>query len=454
MGTVYDSLAHKPLAAAVVDLAPAPNTAGTAAGTTSDSLGHYEFDGVAQGTYILGFFHPRLDSLGIDAPIQQVSVGSAARARVDLAVPSAKRIRDAVCHASSNADSSGMLVGHVQSAATGGMVEGATVTAQWALLWLANGHLTRTVPTARATTSSSGWFAFCSLPSTAPVSVQVANGGDSSGVIAVDVPAEGVTMRTFYIANVKTVTLASPDTSTVPDSLPAPEERVYRGPGLLKGVVRNGVNNDPLPGVRLTVQGTGLTAASNAKGEFSLDQLPLGTQMLLARKVGYMPGEAAVDILPDAPGHAELVMPTIESVMDTVKVFADRVYDTDRNGFRSRQKLGIGHYFDPDQVARIAPFETTDLLRRVPSVRISYSGLDHTVLMRGVWGDCSPEVYVDGTYMTGMLAGELDTMVLPEAVAGMEVYTSPMEAPPQFQMGRNACGVIVVWTRPIPRRRP
>lgn len=133
-GTVYDSLAHKPLAGAVVDLAAVPNIGGITAATTSDSLGHYQFAGVPQGTYILGFFHPRLDSLGIEAPIQQVRVGAGPAARSDLAIPGAKRIHDAVCHASDNPDSTGMLVGHVQNAATGSLVEGATVTAQWALL--------------------------------------------------------------------------------------------------------------------------------------------------------------------------------------------------------------------------------------------------------------------------------------------------------------------------------
>lgn len=233
-----------------------------------------------------------------------------------------------------------------------------------------------------------------------------------------------------------------------------PGETVYRGPGRVTGVVRTGLDNSPLPDVRLTVLGTGLTVTSNAKGEFALNELPLGTQMLTAHKVGYVPADAAVDILADAPGRAELVLPTIKSVMDTVKVVASRVYDADRNGFLSRQKLGFGHFFSADQVARIAPVETTDLLRRVPSVLITDNGFEHTVLMHGALGYCSPAVYVDGTAVTGMTPDDLDMMVLPEAVAGMEVYTSAVDAPPQFQIAQNGCGVIVVWTQATRKPKP
>jgi hypothetical protein len=455
-GTVYDSLSHHVLAGAIVDLAPAKAGVGCPGNATSDSLGHYEIDRVAPGAYVIGFFHPWLDSLGIEAPVRQVTVAAGAHATMDLAVPSARRIHDAVCSPTSKADSTGMLVGHVDDAVTGSAVAGAVITAQWANFTFANGRLSRSVPTVRVQASPLGWFAFCSLPSAAAISVQASREGDSSGVVTIVVRPADVTVRTIYIAKATTVTLASTDSANVPDSLRAAPQQVYRGSGLLSGMAHNSLNGSAIAGVQLTVEGTGLTAESNAQGQFSLSDLPLGSQMLLARKVGFVPSEVVVDLFPGTAARADVTMPTVRSVMDTVKVFAQHVYDADNSGFLRREKMGFGHYFDVDQIARIQPYETTDLMRRVPSVRIQESGFTRRVLMRSMTGGmCEPDIYVDGMYMIGMSTNDLDMMVHPDQVAGVEVYTSPVEAPPDFQMGKNTCGVIAVWTQAArPMRQP
>lgn len=433
-GTAYDSLAHHALGGATIDLVPATPGTGTAASTTSDSLGHFEIDDVLPGAYVVGFFHPTLDSLGIEAPATHVNVVGGARTDADVAVPSAQRIRGAVCKSAAGAkpDSTGMLVGHVNDAITGNAVEDATVTAQWSVFSFSKGHVTSSIPTARATTSSSGWFAFCSLPSTVTISMQVTHGADSSGVVGVDVRPTDVTLHTFYIAKATVVT------------------------GELHGVVRAATNGPPIPDVELTVEGTGLTATSNDQGEFSLSQLPLGTQMLLARKVGFVPGEMAVDLLGSAPAHVELILPTMANLMDTVRVVATKVYSADDNGFLKRKTSATGYFFDADQVARIQPFQTTDLLRRAPSVRILESGPTRTLVMPSIMGGyCRPNFYIDGTKIDNDAALDLDMLVHPNAVAGIEIYTSPGDTPPEFQSGLSSCGAIAVWTQvPKTRRTP
>ena len=62
-GIVYDSMALRPLAGATVQLVDAGNPAGGVRTAITDGLGAFEFTGVPDGGYLLGFLHAVLDSL-------------------------------------------------------------------------------------------------------------------------------------------------------------------------------------------------------------------------------------------------------------------------------------------------------------------------------------------------------------------------------------------------------
>lgn len=81
-GVVRDTMARSPLAGALVQLAPYDNgctdNGSTDHGSTvnrsvqSDSLGRFAIDDVPAGRYLVGFLHPLLDSLGVEAPIVEL----------------------------------------------------------------------------------------------------------------------------------------------------------------------------------------------------------------------------------------------------------------------------------------------------------------------------------------------------------------------------------------------
>ena len=77
-GTVYDSLARKPLAGASVSLVNS-SMQDQGFNAMSDSAGHFIVRDVTPGTYLAGFYHPLLDSLGIEPPVRQVTLSSNAR---------------------------------------------------------------------------------------------------------------------------------------------------------------------------------------------------------------------------------------------------------------------------------------------------------------------------------------------------------------------------------------
>src|SRR5690349_8782639 len=73
-GLVYDSVAHAPLVHATVQLVAAEDPAKFARTAAADSSGRFAFSDVPDGRYMVAFFHPRLDTLGIDAPVREIRV--------------------------------------------------------------------------------------------------------------------------------------------------------------------------------------------------------------------------------------------------------------------------------------------------------------------------------------------------------------------------------------------
>ena len=80
------------------------------------------------------------------------------------------------------------------------------------------------------------------------------------------------------------------------------------------------------------------------------------------------------------------------------------------------------------------------MLRMIPGVRVhSTRNGRNVVRFRG----CAPTLWLDGMPLRGT---EVDDVVFPLDVAGVEVYRSLAGTPPQF-MDMSGCGAIVVWTR-------
>ena len=126
-GIVFDSLGNRPLGGATVQVLESPPGRSSYAAVT-DSLGRFQIDSVRPGSYLAGFLHPLLDSIGVVAPYDSIEVHAGATASVALAVPSGRRIAGAICGENrakdkagraGSADSVGMIVGHVRDAGTG-----------------------------------------------------------------------------------------------------------------------------------------------------------------------------------------------------------------------------------------------------------------------------------------------------------------------------------------------
>jgi hypothetical protein len=451
---VYDSVARPPLRGASVQLVSANNPALPGVGAVSDSSGRFSLPGVAPGDYLLGFIHPVLDSLGIEPRVVRVAARGGAPVAVTLTVPSARRIAAAICGDRPATDSTGVLIGHLMDAESGSGIAGARILVRWLELAIGRGGMSRSFPMLADTTRDSGWFAVCGVPILSEVSLQALRGTDSTTELTVEVPATRLLRRDLYVGASQVIVLASPDSAQVPDSLRLPPTYLHRGNARVEGTVLRVGSGAPLSRARVTIAGSGIIGTSDGRGHFTLSGLPGGTQTLETKAVGYMPDRRVVDLIAGRTPTVTVTLATLESVLDTIRVTAQRVYSADSRGFERRRRMGFGKFFGADDIARLRPFNTTNLLDNVPSVRVEGAGSTYErILMRATFGYCSPDLYIDGMRLTNMDARDIDAWIEPADIDGMEIYTSATRVPAQFA-SMNGCGAIVIWTRARTRAKP
>ena len=66
--------------------------------------------------------------------------------------------------------------------------------------------------------------------------------------------------------------------------------------GVVRGTIKDGVSQRPVPGASVSVEGTSLGAVTNAEGSYSLLNVPAGAQVLRATAIGYDVGRQNVTL--------------------------------------------------------------------------------------------------------------------------------------------------------------
>jgi len=437
-GVVFDSLARVPLAGAVVQFAPRTEAPSRAFSATTDSVGEYRLEGLAPGRYLAGFFHPMLDSLGLQPPLGLADVDSGGASIIDLAIPGAERVYAAHCGARAPGDSSGLLLGWVHDADGGQAVPGGKVVLTWReMVFSANGMRleNKRLP---VSARDDGFYALCKVPSGEVLVAGGEAGSRRSGLVEVIVPPGGVLRRNFALGDSTTAVVAKVPT----DSAGAEEGgRIARGTATLTGVVRD-PGGQALSGAQTLVWGSGVTGRTGEGGKFTLSNLPAGTYSLEVRAIGYSPKRVPVDLASRKTTNVEVTMDERATVLAGVTIKETR-RTRDFDGFLRRQQNGMGRYVTREDIERRNPFVTTDVLRTMPGLSVTpTSGMGYAVRGRG---GCTPAVVIDGTPVSNG-ANDIDAMVRPQDVRGMEVYLGLGGVPGEYATFSNGCGVILVWT--------
>ena len=443
-GVVFDSIASAPLVGAAVQLVVDDTSRFTRTERT-DSLGSFAFPDVSAGRYLIGFFHPLLDSLEIEPPVQRVQVAGRPTVLVDLAVPSGQRLLAAFCGAKPPTDSSGALVGWLRDADTDAPIADGRVVLTWSQLVVDARGLRvdqRRLPTR---SRPSGMYVACDLPGDTQMLADAdAAGGRRSGLVDVRVPARGLRRLDLALADSASAAPAPVAASagaraagTAPSGEPA-----LRGTARLTGTVLDATSR-AVPRASVTVRGAASTAVTTDDGTFVLAGLPAGTRSVQVRAIGYEPRSVVVRLASGKTATTRLVLDKRVDVLAAVNVVGKSVERTrDVTGFDQRRRMGTGNYLTREEIEKRNPLLISDALRTVPGLQIAPGGPgQNRILGRG---GCSPAVFVDGMQVVDG-AKDLDAVVRPMDVRGIEVYRGGANTPPEYA-SNSSCGTILVWT--------
>lgn len=246
----------------------------------------------------------------------------------------------------------------------------------------------------------------------------------------------------------------------------AQQERA--GSSRLVGTVVEDETGAPVEGVAITLPGAGRQALTNAEGRFAFLDLPPATYRLRAHHLAYGSFTSEVEVPFRSTVEVEIRLAIDPVELEPIRVTVTEVRDRrlELKGFYERrewgEKLGIGHFFDREDIERRNPVLMTHMVEDVPSVRLDCSRSYRARTCDPVSRRTSPlycitmNVYVDGVLV---LRGgrdvrtrrdsttHLDEMVNPSDVGAMEVYTSASELPAEYGGSSGQCGAVVIWTR-------
>lgn len=265
--------------------------------------------------------------------------------------------------------------------------------------------------------------------------------------------------------------------AAIPTPLQAQQTAAARPPVLIVQIGDTSIR--PLADAELLIPTAGILLRVGALGTAKVIDLAPGRHVVSARHIGYLSETRIVDLnLGDSMTIAFYLTPSIRA-LEPVIVTERSFVNTDLAEFDSRRMKGLGHFITRAQIDSLHPSRLRDMVARVPGMAIvqTHGGQSEVRLRRANlntdWsrqGDCSPAYYIDGIPVppsiqigTGGNVKALGGNVMPPAtalqtatvtvdnfepsqIAGIEVYNSPAETPPQFLANRAECGVIVIWT--------
>ena len=439
-GIVSDSARRHPVLHATVELSrvqPEPIVTFTA---RPDANGRYHLDSLPPGEYVLHLSTPLLDSLELALPERAVSIAPNAVARADLTVPRGVTLRDAVCPGLELGKGKAVVAGHAIDADTDRPFAGADVVVTWTELVVDSTLRSHSQElTAAVQAGERGEYRLCGVPADTRLSLQLQHAGRASAVVDVTVSSDaGAEVRDLSLSTRGSPTIAALDSieRSRGDTADAVEP-LLTGTASVTGIVR-GSTGLPLANTEVRVRGARSSAVSDAAGRFSIVALPAGTQMLVARHIGYQPTEVTVELRAGRALERDVQLTRAIS-LDSVRVVAMRSQYPE---FESNRRFNpFGRYLGPDEVERRHATTAMDLVYGIPGVTTAGHNVSQRVISTRVARSCAGmRIYLDGT--------EVDYIgdVAASQIGAVEVYVDGAFVPSRYA-ARGSCGVVVFWSK-------
>jgi hypothetical protein len=231
--------------------------------------------------------------------------------------------------------------------------------------------------------------------------------------------------------------------------------------GRFVGRVTDGESGGPLSDAEVHIRQVFLGGATDEGGWFDMPAVPPGRYAVEFSHLGYATRVDTVDIVSGLTSDVRVPLALDPIEVDPIEVVVERrELILEDVGFYRREDEGFGEFIDLADIEAQRPTEVTDLFNRIPGAILvpdPFNPLQRSGVLRGGRMDnvlrggehCYPYVVVDGNivHRGGDTPAQIDFLVDPVQVAGIEVFPSSMGVPIQYGGLDAACGVIVIWTR-------
>ena len=249
--------------------------------------------------------------------------------------------------------------------------------------------------------------------------------------------------------------------------------------GRLIGHVSDARTQQPVAAAAISVADREEVVESNRRGYFVLSGLPVGEHALSVRHLGYAPFTHTVRVTQGSTTEVDLGLSPDPVELAPLVATATRPRRLELKGFYERKHwgelIGGSTFLTAEDIERRNPLRITHMVAEAPGIKLGNCtirghGCKLYSTRSGVGinaGGCEMSVYLDGlpvlegssrfrtsastrTYSSGTSenAGlSINDFVMPNEIAGVEIYRGLASLPAEFGGYANRCGVVAVWTK-------
>jgi len=237
----------------------------------------------------------------------------------------------------------------------------------------------------------------------------------------------------------------------------------------VRGKVLDAATGEPVPQASVsavTVEGRGAgQTRAGPDGTFHMELRAAGTFRLRAERAGYQPtvtDTVAVDVRETLEVELRLTAGAvaIEPLRVTARVAPPHRRSLEMSGVYDRARAGFGQRLYREDLDRQYNSTLGQILARVTGVTRYQVGPHEYIIfnraraigtLQGATSTaCLPTLYIDGTRAAYGGGTDINSLVTPQQIEAVELYSSAANIPIQYNGSGSACGVILIWTRAEP----
>ncbi|HEU4995513.1 MAG TPA: carboxypeptidase regulatory-like domain-containing protein [Gemmatimonadaceae bacterium] len=226
----------------------------------------------------------------------------------------------------------------------------------------------------------------------------------------------------------------------------------------LSGRVTDRSTGRPIPKADIIVLATTRSATTDSAGRYLITGMLPGMYRMVVRAANFPALQLSIAITDVRRTDRSIVLDSTASgrlaaaqSLPPIGVTAEaysvplRLVD-----FERRRHTGRGQYLTEKEILQLNAYNLADAVKGLRGVTYECGGgLGCFIRMTRAPMRCLPEYIVDDH-----VQNDFGPHTPIRDIVGVEVYTGPSEVPGEYAGRNSGCGVVVIWTRAGPEKRP